>query len=203
MKRNQQYDPAKASIPNLDSFNNPSEVFEAAEGIIKAACVSFASKFGGDIDEYIAESNYWFIARTIPTYDPSWKRSFSSWTRMRTFNHLLDKHRTKASRNERLPRDNSNYIDEELDRHHFDARAFKRSVSRDAAVVIHQVIGNTTLQPALRAAGYGLSKAQTKTTRQNPAKVREALRMEMVEFWDWSDERVDTAFAEVEEALLS
>ena len=168
-----------------------------------ATCVAFASRYGGDVDEHFAESSYWFLHRTIPTYDPRQGRSFSSWTRMRVFKHLFDKYRVGAQRNDRLPRDSEKYIHSELDRHHFDLREFKRSVSRDAAIVIHLVTGNTSLRPVIHAAGLDPSRPKSSKMKRQPGMVLEAIREEMTSFWEWTDDRVDSAFAEVGDALLN
>ena len=190
---------AEAGVPDLDGFDTTEQVFDAVNDLIWSTCHAFTRCHGGDVEEHYAESCFWFINRTIPTFDPNSNRSFSSWTRMRVFNHLLDLHRTSAQRNARLPRTAEEEIYVEEDRHHFDLGEFKRSMSRKAAIVVHMLTSGKTLDGVPRVEGYGIGNRRCDAP--NSLEVKKAIARELVLTWKWTAKEVLGAFNEIKHAL--
>lgn len=191
-----------AAIQDLDQYDTTDEVFEDVKNLIWHTCHAFTSRYGGDVEEHFQESSHWFIARTIPTFDPTQGRSFSGWTRMRVFNHLLDKRRQESQRLAKLPRTAEEAIHVQEDRHHFDLNSFKRSLSRDAAIVVHMTTNSwNNIDRAVNAAGYGPHSSQMRRKKPEPEIVKQTIEEELREVWDWTPERIESAFTEIAEGL--
>jgi len=191
-----------AAIMDLDKYDRVDEVFEDVKKLIWHTCHAFTKRFGGDVEEHFAESSHWFIARTIPTFDVSQGRSFSGWTRMRVYNHLLDRRRQEYQRNTKLPRTAEEEIYVAEDRHHFDVNQFKRSLSRDAAIVVHMTTCSwNDIDGALNRAGYGPKSSIAKRKAPDPTTVKVAVAKELRFVWEWSYLRIQQAFKEIAEGL--
>lgn len=192
-----------ATIPSLDAYDNREQVFQDVDKLIHHTCHQFARQYGGDVEEHYAESCYWFIAKTIPLYNPKAGRSFRGWARMRVFCHLLDITRQQAQRNTRC---SVKVSDEAMllaeTRPHFDVNQFKRSLSRDGAIVVHMTTSSWNLvDDALNAAGYGPRSSKEAVKRPKPKLVKMAVARELRFTWEWSYKRIHDAFQEVAQAL--
>lgn len=190
-----------AKVPNLDGFNTVEEAFKSVEKLIWHTCFQFQAQYGGDIEELFQESCYWFIHRTIPTYKVEKNRSFSSWTRMRVYRHLLDITREKARKNARRPKHESADVAEPVkDRRHFDLRELKLSLSRDAAVVIHMTCCSFGEVHEAVVASDIIPDFESKR-KPKPEIAKATIVHELLTTWEWTAERIQTAFKEISEAL--
>lgn len=196
-------------IPNLESYlDNDGNVdleylFPDVDRLIRSTCYQFVQRYGGDAEECYAESCYWFIKTIVPLYNPDKGRSFSGWTRWVVYNHLLDKFRSNLDKLKGFTR--VEQTDEQFEEHNapdrFDCERFKRSLSRDAAIVIHMTTMSRTIERVLNSAGFGPRSSVRKRKSPNPIEVKVAVAKELRETWDWSYLRIHVAFKEIREGL--
>ena len=120
------------------------------------------------------------------------------------FNHLLDQERTRLSR---LKEHQQIHMeDDSLEQieggKEFDMRQFKRSLSRDAAVVIHLTTCSwNKVDETLNKAGYGPNSSAKRRKDPRPKLVKQAVARELRYCWEWSFGRIYNAFHEISEAL--
>ena len=190
-------------IKNLDEFDTQEQVFEAVKWLIWKACADFKRRNGGDVEEYFAESCYWFLVSILPKYSPDRGKSFSGWTYQRVINHLQDVTRRGYQKNEILPRTFDVTLDQMESRPEFDLRWFKKSVSRDAAVLVHMVtqVSTGNLYKELTRAGFTAHSSKARQKKPNPKLVKRVVWQELRKTWEWEPNRVLKAFCEVRSAL--
>ena len=179
----------------IENYDTIEDLYKDVELLIWSLCHKFTAKYGGDVEEHFANASTLFM-RAFKAYDPDKGGAFSTILHAHVWGGLLDMVRLAGQRNTRLPR--IDFEDFELlhDRRHFDLLEFKRTLSRDGAVVVSMVVH---LQRELerKLAGAPTTK---KKQRQRVSRAKQLLTQEMLE-WGWTRKRIRNAFSEVADAV--
>jgi len=184
----------------LDDYNTSSELYEDVKRLIWDTCHKFVSRYGGDLDECFADASLLYM-RALRAYDPNKGGSFSTILRWHVWGGLLDNLRKQAGRNSRFTRQAEEHIHVAPDRSHFDVMAFKRSLSKDASLVIHLLIATPgDLQLIAKSAGIDATSSLAKKKDPNYRLVKLGITRWLRE-WGWEYSRIVKSYREIAEAI--
>lgn len=177
---------------DISDYDSLDDLYEDVRLLIWSLCHQFAKKYGGDVEEHFANANSLFM-RAFQAYEPEKGGAFSTILRAHVWGGLLDMVRLASTRNAKLPRTSDVEINYAVDRHHFDVLAFKRSLSRDAALVVHMTL---MMQGRFERTLAGIEKAGKKKAQAKSNKMRLILQRELLD-WGWERDRIKAAFREL------
>lgn len=188
-----------ATIDNLSAYRSGSQIrtdalFADVRKLLWSTCYEFTGRYGGDAEEWFSIASVKFC-EVVQTFDES-KASFSYWLRKKVWNHLLDCRKVELHRLKILPRESG----EALEQYSVDCsgsyRSFKSELSNDAQAVLNLMTNgkcDSVTSVVNQIKNYKLPSASLR--------VRKAIEMELVGTWDWTRERVRSAFVEISCAL--
>ena len=184
----------------LDEYDNFDGLFEDVEKMIWGVCHDFVNKYGGSVEDLFADSGLYFM-RAIDRYKPESGIAFTTVLHWAVWGGLMDTMKRSVARYSKLKPHDISVVYDMPGRSSFNVLAFKRSLSRDGALVIHLL---TMLPGELSKAARqaGLAPESCKTNKRHPKYdvVRDALEEYLID-WGWDQDRLQTAFTEIEEML--
>lgn len=189
-----------AAALQLDDYDNLDELYRDVELLIWDTCHKFARKYGGDVNEHFADASTFFM-KAFKKYDPNKGAAFSTVLHWTIWGGLLDAVRLASQRNSRLTRQPDDCLEEYTAKRHFDVLQFKRSLSRDAALVVHLTTALPgDLEYVAKHAGISPRSNTTERKQSDFQLIKTAVSSWLVD-WGWSAERIRESFMEVSQAL--
>ena len=181
--------------------------FEDVANRVIAAATKFVEEYGGDLDEAVADAMYHYIEAFDSYKEFGGTSSFGGWVSYLVYHRLLDTHKKKMRRLKLAPtvplqeeeewREGDDEVVNEpeglaVDDKPFNLNLFLMGLSNDAASVVQMVFDTPkVLEKDIRKRPGGA----------NPYNIRIALRVYLRRVVEWSKERVQSVFSEIQEAL--
>lgn len=114
------------------------ETYQEVEMLVYDTAHKFVRRYGGEIDETIAEANAHYMA-AYDTYDEN-KGSFSSWVRFRIWNGLMETVRKRLMRKARCAPVEIDLSLQPVSPSHFHLFEFMDELSEDSQEVVSVII---------------------------------------------------------------
>lgn len=117
----------------------------SVEKLILKTCRDFSTQFGMNIEDAVSEAHEIFVV-SCDKFDPNRGAKFSTYIRNTIWFRLMDQQRKIYKRNELLPRDHSEVLNEirssEITKFDFDDFIAIMNLSNDAIIVIKLCLSN-------------------------------------------------------------
>lgn len=196
---------AKTKVRTQGLFIDPAEygndldaIYADCEQMIKGLVIRFSLDHGRNVEDMLSLSNELFM-RAWRAYNPDKGTNFAPLVRQHVWGGMMDKLRHEGQRNHKLTRQNESHIFEQPNRSEFDFKQYKRSLSRDAAIVVHLTTqSRAEVHAALTRHGFYDPKQKRQT---RPTQVKLVVIQELKNTWGWSMRRICSAFNEIRESL--
>lgn len=186
-------------IENLRDYCLPSgnvdleRLFLDVKSLIYHTCYEFKKRYNfGDIEDLVASANLRFLA-VVDSYDET-KASFSYWLRKKLWSYLFDSMKIQLHRMKSLPR--TEYVFTDIPAKQFEFGTYKRELTTDAQIVLNLLVNGKC--DNVRTVVDRVTNYRSPIT---VARVKKAIEKELVASWDWTRERVRSAFVEISNSL--
>lgn len=159
---------------------SPNEQYEGVRRFVYQVCFKFHRRYGGDLDEIISLAHYQYT-QAVLKHDPT-RAKFITYVGYIVWMKLLDAHITAIQKLNGFRRNIGARLEAIPSRTGFDLDRFVQELSDDA--------------------GHAIRLATSSRWPRNMApKIRRKLTRHILRKQGWNDQRVVSAFTEVQEAL--
>lgn len=197
----------KYSATKVPGYTSIDTLYEDCKRLIWSLCHKFAKKYNCDVEELYADAGMLFM-RALKAYDADKGAPFHQVVRNHVWYGLFDAYRYRLMRNARVGwthlsdmDDHVKWLEEMPCGRSFDCKYFKRSLSRDGALVVHLTITYPQdIGKALKRTEFLKTRKTPKLTEDQRDDILGEIRWFLME-WGWTIKRIDNAIKEVSDAL--